>query len=111
MSSRQEVIIPIVFDKLFHFLLINSENCWGRLYNQDDPDSNTKIYRNKCCILCKPGEYLNRDLNTCVNCEAGYACKSTYRNISQIFSKIELEAQGPLFERNSIKVLIREKHV
>lgn len=72
---------------MFGFTAINSENCWGKLYNPDEPDPSAKIYRNKCCILCKPGEYLNKDINSCVNCKAGHACNSTLlRKNSQILT-------------------------
>ena len=63
------------------------ENCWGREYNSNNPDPNTKEYRKKCCIPCEPGEYLDEMTNQCVNCPAGFACSSTAR---EIFSKIIL---------------------
>ena len=62
-------------------LTSSSENCWGKNYiSTNRPE--TKLYRNKCCIACQPGEYLNPNINTCINCEPGHACPSTSRKNS-----------------------------
>ena len=61
--------------------LMNLDDCWGQNFDPKEPS--TKVYRNKCCIACQPGEYLDPKTNSCVNCEAGYACISTLRKISQ----------------------------
>ena len=61
----------------------NSEYCWGQYYNPDQPNPSAKEYREKCCISCQPGEYLNQGINSCVNCEPGFACESSLRKIFQ----------------------------
>ena len=69
---------------------INSENCWGKNYDPDNPNPLDKVYRDKCCIACQPGEYLNQNTNSCDNCKAGHACPSTLRKISQTMNKESL---------------------
>ena len=61
---------------------INSDSCWGQNYKPNDP--NTKEYSSTCCMPCQPGEYLNKHVNSCVNCEAGQACSSTLRKNSTV---------------------------
>ena len=79
-----------------------SENCWGKKYILDKPE--TKVYRDKCCIACQPGEYLSPSSNSCINCEPGHACKSTSRKISHIKIKKRLNriAQNILIMHNLV---------
>ena len=80
-----------------------SENCWGKKYILDKPE--TKVYRDKCCIACQPGEYLSPSSNSCINCEPGHACKSTSRKISHIKIKKRLNriAQNILIRWGAVK--------
>ena len=49
-----------------------------------------KEYREKCCISCQPGEYLNKGINSCVNCEPGFACESSLRKNFQKLNIVNL---------------------
>lgn len=36
-----------------------------------------KIYRNTCCAACRSGQWIDRQVNTCIDCEAGHQCPSS----------------------------------
>ena len=36
-----------------------------------------KIYRNTCCAACHRGQWIDRQINTCIDCNAGHQCPSS----------------------------------